>query len=156
MKDISEEEPTDVPGLGRWITSQIAAWQNRADEPIGDSGTIYFPIADGTSCGKLAKATMHASSPAYFCAAKFRNLVIKLCSSTVAFELSQRFPDRADLKVRDMILAMRWLAELMASPETSSRAGKQSEAEFSKTPWDSEDSICDGLGCVPSNGRRRH
>jgi hypothetical protein len=144
MADIAEEDPTDASGLVRWITLQIASWQNRLDEPTGDSGALHLPIADGAKVGRVAKVTLHAPSPAYLCAEKFRDLVIKLCSTSVALKFGERFPYRPGLKVRDMIVAMRWVAELIASPESSSLAGAQSEADASQASRDREDGICDG------------
>ncbi|HEY4311730.1 MAG TPA: hypothetical protein VGN12_19950 [Pirellulales bacterium] len=153
MNDIADEDPTDVSGLARWITSQIATWQSHLDEPLGGSGTVYLPKALGGSVGETAKISLHPPSPAYLCASTFQNLVVKLCSTSIAFELSHRFPDGGRRKVRDMILAMRWVAEQLINLETSCPISARHKTDASQAAPVRDDSASSSVTSAHSNNK---
>ena len=105
--------PTTPAELLTWIERKQAELEPIVDQPIGDGGTLHLPVARraGDPGEPTVAVSLGPASRGYTCLKDLRSHIDRICSVDLQIEMWKTFPEENLKKVRDLLLAMRWLGK---------------------------------------------
>jgi hypothetical protein len=107
--------PSTLAEFVQWLAQCRGELWPRRERSIGTSGIITLPLGKSRDDPgpSTADVNLHLPSAEYGVMVKFLDLVDLLCPTPIALEFHSKWP-RARLGiVRDLILAMRWIEEML-------------------------------------------